>query len=765
VLAFSGEGTAQSVADGIYWAADNGAQVINMSLGWPSGYDPGPVVHDAIEYAYEQGAVLVASSGNGGSSPVAYPAAYPEVIAVGATRYDDGRVIYSQYGSALEVVAPGGDVFADQNGDSYPDGIVQNTFAGYYPGRLANPNDFAFYCYEGTSMAAPHVSGLVAMMIANGQTGIENIRNILHETAIDLGEPGWDPYYGYGRIDALGALTHTDTSLTARFTGDPVEGSAPLAVDFADHSTGTVTSWEWDFGDGSAYSSEQHASHEYADPGEYTVTLTVYGPAGSDSEIKTDYIQVDGDLIAAFSATPTQGYAPLGVSFSDESVGEVTSWEWDFGDGSPHSSEERPSHQYAAAGSYTVTLTVVGPEGTDSEAKADYIRVTAPGLAIIGEVGSVIQDQPGANTWHTVSLRNAYTSPVVIAKSLSSNSSEPAHVRIRQVTSSSFQWQIEEWEYQDGSHSSETMNYVVVEAGSHRLEDGTRLAAGVEAVDDSWAMVSFDRVFGSRPALLVSTMTTGDPCACVPRTQGLERDRFEIRVQEEEAQDQAHGTEIVGWLAVEPRTGANNGNKYHAGRTGNVVKHGGYTLSLTGFSSPPIFLCHDDTYNGANVCAVRWRNLTAASVEVVAEEETSYDPEINHTGEAVSFLAWAAPGDLVSDGEWTERNLDCRSHRSVDDGPSDMCVRPPVLTCSPNPFTQSTTLSISVAAATSVETVVYDTCGRRVRALAHGRLPSGTHMLAWDGTDEAGKRVTSGVYFFKVVTGSEIVTRKVIMLR
>jgi len=149
VLDYSGSGTAQSLSDGLYWATDHGAQVINMSFGWRSVYDPGCVVHDAIKYAYNKGVVLVASSGNRGIYMVSYPARYIEVIAVGATRYDDTRTAYSQYGSGLEVMGPGGDISVDQNGDGLVDGILQETFTGYdwVSKVLPDPTDFNLWLY------------------------------------------------------------------------------------------------------------------------------------------------------------------------------------------------------------------------------------------------------------------------------------------------------------------------------------------------------------------------------------------------------------------------------------------------------------------------------------------------------------------------------------------------------------------------------------------------------------------------------------------
>ena len=376
VLDYSGSGSAGSLADGLYWATDNGAQVINMSLGWTPGYDPGPTVSNAVAYAYNLGVVLLASSGNAGASVVSYPAAYSQVIAVGATRYDDTRPSYSQYGTALEICACGGDMGVDQNGDSYGDGTLQMTFLGYDPGppeQLADPTDMGYWFYDGTSMSCPHATALVAMMIANGQTGVENIRTILRETAVDLGTAGWDQYYGYGRIDAYAALTYGGTPPVAEFSGSPTSGCAPLTVSFTDLSTGEVDTWSWTFGDGGT-STAQNPSHQYVNPGTYTVTLTVDGSNGSDGETKTNYITVGAVPVAAFTGSPTSGCAPLTVDFTDQSTGGVTSWDWTFGDGGT-STAQNPSHQYASAGTYTVTLTVTGPCGSDGETKTGYISV------------------------------------------------------------------------------------------------------------------------------------------------------------------------------------------------------------------------------------------------------------------------------------------------------------------------------------------------------------------------------------------------------
>lgn len=200
VLNSNGGGTYADVAEGIRWAADEGADIINLSLG---GSNKSQTLEDAVAYAYNKGVTVVAAAGNDGVSALHYPAAYDDyVIGVGATDYDETKAPYSNFGSSLDLVAPGGNMDEDKNGDGYGDGILQQSFEISWR-RVY----WGYYFMEGTSMATPHVSGISALLISKGNASSpDEVRAALQGTAKDLGSAGRDDTYGWGLVDASAAL-------------------------------------------------------------------------------------------------------------------------------------------------------------------------------------------------------------------------------------------------------------------------------------------------------------------------------------------------------------------------------------------------------------------------------------------------------------------------------------------------------------------------------------------------------------------------------
>ena len=164
------------------------------------------------------------------------------------------------------------------------------------------------------------------------------------------------------------------TAPTAGFNANPTSGTAPLTVTFTDTSSGNITSWSWNFGDGTT-GTAKNAAKTYTNPGSYTVGLTVTGPAGSSTASRTISVATAAP-VANFTAMPISGTAPLAATFTNGSSGTVSGYSWSFGDGGT-STAPSPAHTYTNAGTYTVSLTATGPGGTNTKTQNGYITVSS----------------------------------------------------------------------------------------------------------------------------------------------------------------------------------------------------------------------------------------------------------------------------------------------------------------------------------------------------------------------------------------------------
>jgi serine protease len=207
----SGGCATEDIAAGIRYAVDNGAKVINLSLG---GEEPAPIERDAILYAVANGAIVVCSAGNNfehGNRPD-YPASYgPSIeglLSVGAVGKSRTRAYYSGTGAHVEIAAPGG---SSRDGGDEDEGFVwQVTLRPSDQDILDTPRPrfdrYSEVGYSGTSMAAAHVSAVAALLVSQGVTNPKAIEAILKTTALDLGTPGRDVSFGYGLVQPRTAL-------------------------------------------------------------------------------------------------------------------------------------------------------------------------------------------------------------------------------------------------------------------------------------------------------------------------------------------------------------------------------------------------------------------------------------------------------------------------------------------------------------------------------------------------------------------------------
>lgn len=177
----AGEGESDDIAAGIVYAVLNGAKVLNFSFGEPYS---SPILRDAIKFAYSMGVVMVSSSGNNGWNRPHFPSDYPEVICVGGTNSGNGLYGFSNYGSFLDIMAPGSFVLSTE---PFINGYERSS---------------------GTSMASPFVAASAALLLSNNSSlSPSQVRSILQTTAFDLGESAWDTQYGAGLVNPFAALS------------------------------------------------------------------------------------------------------------------------------------------------------------------------------------------------------------------------------------------------------------------------------------------------------------------------------------------------------------------------------------------------------------------------------------------------------------------------------------------------------------------------------------------------------------------------------
>jgi PKD repeat protein len=359
------------VAEAMYYMGDLKASGWNVaSINCSFGTSNSGGLAAACNYLIAQDVVVCVAAGNSSSSSADYLGSRGDCIDVGATDVNGNPASFTNYGSWVDIAAPGVNILSTITDP-------------------ANPDVDYIASMDGTSMACPHVAGAIAVMESYDPSlsATDKIDIMLNPANMKSYNQSRD--LGDGLLDLRACLDAIGPScdVTANFSASTTSSCVSQAINFTDQSTGTgIDGWSWNFGDGGT-STAQNPGHTYTSAGTYTVTLTASSSSQScnDQEVKTNYITVNSGPTAGFVGSPTSGTEPLTVNFTNQST-NATLYSWTFGDGGT-STATNPSHEYASAGTYTVSLTATNSCGNDTDTKTNYITVNpclAPVAAFSG---------------------------------------------------------------------------------------------------------------------------------------------------------------------------------------------------------------------------------------------------------------------------------------------------------------------------------------------------------------------------------------------
>jgi thermitase len=382
VLDANGSGTLTNVARGITWAADNGAHVLSMSLGGSSGAQS---LSDAVNYAWTRGCLIVAAAGNGGSSSPQYPAYYTNCIAVAATDSSDTLTYFSQYGSWVDIAAPGAGIYSTYRGNSYA-------------------------TLDGTSMACPHVSGAAALVWSHAPSLTnQQLRSIL-ETNVDP----YQPYAGrtiapnagrlnvYRALQAAGGGGGTPSLSSLSLNPSTVVGGNP--------STGTVT------------------LTAPAQSGGFTVQLSSSNP--SVASVPSSVTVPQGQTSANFTVTTTPVTSQTNVTITASAQGVTRQATLTVTPPSPVTLQSltiNPSSVWGGSSATgTVTLSAPAPAG----GAVVQLRSSLPNRAIVPSTVTVPAGQTSASfTIRTTSCFSCFIQTATITATYN-NTSRSAQLTI-----------------------------------------------------------------------------------------------------------------------------------------------------------------------------------------------------------------------------------------------------------------------------------------------------------------------------------------------
>ena len=245
------------------------------------------------------------------------------------------------------------------------------------------------------------------------------------------------------------------------------------------------------------------------------------------------------------------------------------------------------------------------------------------------------------HAWQPVLFNKIFYDPVIVAKPMSLNDSDPGVIRIKNLNWEGFDIRIQEWDYLDGEHKNEKASYLAVEAGRHELPNGTFMEAGTFETN-SIINVDFSDSFNQKPVVICTVTTENEMDAVTGRIYNITKDGFDFELQEQQGNEDGHNAlETISFIAWEPSSDTIDGIAYIVDTTFNEVTNEPHPITFyPSFETSPVFIADMQTQNGSDPSNVRWQAKTAEGVEVLIHEERSKDWELRHTTEAVGYIGF-----------------------------------------------------------------------------------------------------------------------------
>jgi len=708
-----------AAASAFYYAADNGADIASCS--WGSSNSGG--LGAAVSYFISSGGLVFVAAGNDGDQSADYLNARGDCISVAATDENDNGASFTNYGTWVDICAPGTNIYS--------------TFHDH-----SDPSTNYWASMGGTSMACPMAAGVGALIWSHNPgwtasqvetqlyNSVENIDAYLSSKYIGK--------MGAGRINAYDAVnTGGPAAPVADFSGSPTSGTAPLTVFFSDLSTGDITSWSWDFGDGVGTSTAQNPSYRYDNAGTYTVSLTVTGPGGSDTETKPDYITV----------TAPTSYANLPYSTGFESGSFDQYWTTAEGvEGRILITSGNGPH----SGSYHMTMDDDYSGGSYSQNEA-WLHVNLAGKTNVD-----------LKFWWKEWSDETHTQDGIYF----SDDGGSSFTKVFDLSGANTTWR------------QQTLDVDALAAANGLSLTGTFVIKFQQY--DNYPITSDGMAFDD---ISVTEVSGGTGYAALPYSTGFESgdvDEFWTLIEG-----------VEGWVGVTssytPHTGS-----YHL-IMDDIVSGGSYSLNeawlkvdLSGYANVDLSFWwkeyNDETHTQDGVYFSDNGGSSFTKVYSLSGGSTTYQQINLDVDNLCSTYGLSLTGTFVikfqqydnypisSDGFCFDDISVTGSGTSSTGGPlvlqSQMVPTEFDLSQNyPNPFNPATNIGYAVPHEAHVTLEVFNILGQRVTTLVDEVQGTGFHYVEWNGNDHLGQSVASGIYIYRFTADDFVETRQMILMK